>query len=128
MNVACDTSMITKQPPAVTADAPHHLNSVDATVGQPIVARVMARKTELEALLAGLPAEDLTARGDIELALTTINDLLTGDLANVPAIVVTDMNRWLERNKHLSENVVAIVDPVTAPYLARPTGSNPSGA
>src|SRR5438045_569480 len=84
-----------------TEPAPRHTNSVDATVGQPIVARVMARKHELEALLAALPADEVSVRGDIGLALSTIEDLLSGDLAHVPAIVAADMNRWLERNKHV---------------------------
>ena len=80
-----------------------HVNPVDATVGQPMLARVTTRKQELEAALEALPAEDVRARSDIELALTTINELLTGDLEHIPAVVVADMNRWLERNKHLAE-------------------------
>lgn len=87
----------------VEEPAQRHVNSVDATTGQPIVARVMARKAELEALLDELPEGDLSTQGDIYLALATINELLTGDLANVPAVVGVDMNRWLERNKHLGE-------------------------
>ena len=90
-----------------TNEAPRHVNSVDATTGQPIVARVMARKAELEALLDGLPEADVATQGDIYLALATINDLLTGDLENVPSVVVADMNRWLERNKHLAERAAA---------------------
>lgn len=92
---------------AECAEAPRPINSVDATSGQPIVARVMARKTELEVLLDGLPEDDLSTQRDIYLALATINDLLTGDLENVPSVVVVDMNRWLERNKHLAERVEA---------------------
>jgi hypothetical protein len=84
---------------------PRHINSVDATAGQPIVARVKARKAELEALRDGLPEDDRATRGDISLALATINDLLTGDLEHVPSVVVADMNRWLEQNKHLAERV-----------------------
>jgi hypothetical protein len=83
--------------------APRHINSVDATTGQPIVARVLARKAELEALLDGLGEDELREQSDLHLALATINDLLTGDLENVPAVVVNDMNTWLERNKHLAE-------------------------
>jgi hypothetical protein len=82
---------------------PRHINSSDATTGQPIVARVLARKAELEALLDQLPEGDLGTQGDIYLALSTINDLLTGDLEHVPPVVVANMNRWLERNKHLAE-------------------------
>jgi len=82
---------------------PRYVNSVDATVGQPIVARVLARKHELEAALDALPGDDIRGRGDLELALSTIEELLTGDLHQVPATVVAEMNRWLERNKHLAE-------------------------
>ena len=104
------------------------LNSSDATMGQPIVARVMARKHELEAALEALPAEDLRARGDIDLALTTIAELLTGDLRNVPPIVTAAMSRWLETNKHLAESaVVAVVDPVTGPMI-EPAKLPPSGS
>jgi hypothetical protein len=117
------------QTPAITvADGPdggatRYVNSSDATMGQPIVARVMARKHELEAALEALPAEDLRARGDIELALTSIGELLTGDLTNVPQVVTADMSRWLEANKHLAERaVVATVDPVVDPVTGPMTG------
>ena len=66
-----------------------------------LVARVVARKAELEGLLDALPEDDVGAQGDLYLALATINDLLTGDLENVPAVVVADMSRWLERHEHL---------------------------
>jgi len=89
----------------VDASPAHVVNSVDATTGQPIVARVNARKAELEASLAALPDTELDGRRDIDLALATINSLLTGDLENVPPVVAADMNRWLERNKHLAERV-----------------------
>jgi hypothetical protein len=112
-----------RTPAAGLADAPNggatrYVNSSDATTGQPIVARVMARKHELEAALEALPTEDLRARNDVEVALNTIGELLTGDLTNVPPIVASDMSRWLENNKHLAESaVVAVVDPVTAPVI-----------
>jgi hypothetical protein len=83
--------------------AARYVNSVDATVGQPIVARVLTRKHELEAALDALPGDDIRGRSDLELALSTIEELLTGDLHQVPPTVVADMNRWLERNKHLAE-------------------------
>lgn len=79
-----------------------HINGVDATTGHPIVERVMAHKLALETLLATLPDDNGQTRGDIELALSTINELLTGDLTNVPRVVAADMSRWLERNKHLA--------------------------
>jgi hypothetical protein len=88
-------------------DAPSErpVNSVDATAHQPIVDRVMARKEELEQLLATV-AEDDRSREDIALALSTIEPLLTGDLSRVPAVVAADLNRWLERNKHVGESSV----------------------
>lgn len=103
-------------PDAPNGGATHHINSSDATMGQPIAARVMTRKHELEAALDALPTEDLRARSDIELALTSIGELLTGDLTNVPPVVAADMSRWLEANKHLAESAIfAVVDPVTGP-------------
>ena len=81
------------------------VNSVDATAHQPIVDRVTARKEELERLLEAVPADD-PSHNDITLALSTIDPLLTGDLAHVPAVVAADMNRWLERNKHVGESAV----------------------
>lgn len=80
-----------------------HVNSVDATVGQPMIDRVMDRKNELQALLLALPETDTATRDHIGLALSTIQELLSGDLENVPPVVTVDMNRWLERNKHLGE-------------------------
>src|SRR5688572_25809521 len=82
-----------------------HINSVDATAGQPMVERVTARKRELEAALAQLPADDLATRADIDATLAAIAELLTGDLTNVPHVVVADMNRWLERSKHVAERL-----------------------
>jgi hypothetical protein len=118
---------------ATAAPAPEpYVNSVDATTGQPIVHRVLLRKQELEDALVALPAEAIRARLDLELALSTIAELVTGDLANVPSIVAAGMNQWLERNKHLAERaqapvaepVAAVVDPVTAPMgQAAPTDS-----
>ncbi len=112
------TSPADETPLATANEGSRTINSVDATSGQPIVDRVMSRKHELEALLAKLPEHELRARGDIELALNTINSLLTGDLTHVPAMVVADMSRWLELNKHLAESAVGQIDPVTSPIAA----------
>ncbi len=105
-----ESDLETESPDAATTSAadttaalPRHINSTDATAGQPLVARVTARKLELEALLAALPLEDINVRGDIGLALSMISELLTGDLDNVPPVVGVDMNRWLERTKHIAE-------------------------
>jgi hypothetical protein len=88
----------------------HTVNSVDATMGQPLVERVLTRKAELEAALALVPETDVRGREPIELALSTIAGMLTGDLKNVPAVVASDMNTWLERHKHLAERAI---DPTT---------------
>lgn len=90
-----------------TEPAARHINSVDATTGQPMVERITARKLELEALLAGLPESDQDTRKDIDATLAAINGLLTGDLTNVPPVVVADMNRVLERSKHIGERAPA---------------------
>jgi hypothetical protein len=84
-------------------NAPPHVNSVDATTGHPIVERVTAHKLALETKLATLDERDRSTRADIELALATISELLTGDLTEVPRVVTADMSRWLERSKHLAD-------------------------
>lgn len=96
----------------------HSVNSVDATIGQPLVERVQLRKAELEQALALIPEDDVRAREPIDLALSTIATLLTGDLKNVPAVVASDMNLWLERNKHLAERAI---DPTTGEKAPLPT-------
>jgi hypothetical protein len=89
-----------------------YINSVDSTVGQPMVVRVQARKAELEARLTTLREDDLQTRCDIDLALATIGELLTGDLAHVPQVVAADMNRWLERNKYVAESAIEDAEPL----------------
>ena len=69
--------------------------------------RVTARKLELETVLAGLDPNDSHTRQDIEAALAALEPLLSGDPTAVPAMVVVDMNRWLERTKHLGERAPA---------------------
>jgi len=110
--------------PKARRPAPHHVNSVDATTGQPIVTRVLTRKRELEAARACLPEDDVRTRLDLDLALSTVSELLTGDLNNVPAAVAADMNRWLEHNKHLAESAVSPVsDPASGPVSGPMSGS-----
>ncbi|MBL0215848.1 MAG: hypothetical protein IPQ07_18450 [Myxococcales bacterium] len=93
---------------------PRHINSVDATAGQPMIMRVQTRKLELETLLAAQPETATGVRGDITLALSTISGLLSGDLEHLPAVVVADMNRWLEQNKHIGERAVPLTPPIAA--------------
>jgi hypothetical protein len=102
-------------------DIPRYVNSVDATSGMPIVDRVMIRKQELETALAALPEQDVRGRRDLDLAVSTISELLTGDLEHVPQVVVASMNRWLERTKHLAET--AISEPVTVSMAAEAPAS-----
>ncbi len=83
-----------------------HINSVDATIGQPMIARVLSRKAELEAIRQTLHETDLQTLSDVDVALQTIDALLTGDHANIPPVVVADMSKWLERSKHLAERAV----------------------
>ena len=80
-------------------------NSVDATRGQPLAMRVLARKDELEDALAELGAHDGVERQAIETALATVYLLMTGDLAHPSDVVARDLNRWLERNKHLGQEI-----------------------
>jgi hypothetical protein len=81
-------------------------NSVDATRGQPLAARILARKNELEDALAELGAYDNVERQAIETALATVYLLMTGDLAHPSDVVARDLNRWLERNKYLGQEII----------------------
>jgi len=80
-------------------------NSTDATRGQPLAARVLARKNELEDALADLGPHDTLLRQAIETALATVYALMTGDLAHPSDVIARDLNRWLERNKHLAQEL-----------------------
>lgn len=77
-------------------------NTTDATRGSSLRTRVESRKNELEAALLELAADD-RSRPEIEVALSEINGLLTGDLDNIPRIVSAQMSSWLEANKHINE-------------------------
>lgn len=81
------------------------LNSTDATRGQPLAARVLARKNELEDALADLGPHDTPLRQAIETALATVYSLMTGDLAHPSDTVAHGLSRWLERNKHLAQDL-----------------------
>lgn len=80
-------------------------NTTDATRGQPLAARVLARKDELEDALADLGPHDLLLRTAIETALATVYALMTGDLVHPSDVVARDLNRWLERHKHLAQEI-----------------------
>lgn len=80
-------------------------NTTDATRGQPLAARVLQRKDELEDALAELGPHDVLLRQAIETALATVYSLMTGDLAHPSDVVARDLNRWLERNKHLAQDI-----------------------
>lgn len=83
-------------------------NSTDATRGQPLAARVLARKDELEDALANLGPHDVLMRQAIETALATVYALMTGDIAHPCDVVACDLNRWLERNKHLAQEATRV--------------------
>ena len=69
---------------------------------RPLAARVLERKDQLEDALADLSPHEGIERIAIETALATIYGLMTGDIAHPSDVVAHDLNRWLERNKHLA--------------------------
>ena len=77
-------------------------NSTDATRGQPLAARVIARKNELEDALADVGPHEVLRRTALETALATGYALMTGDVAHPSDVVARALNAWLERNKHLA--------------------------
>ena len=77
-------------------------NSTDATRGQRLAARVIARKNELEDALADVGPHDVLRRTALETALATAYALMTGDIVHPSDVVARALNAWLERNKHLA--------------------------
>jgi hypothetical protein len=77
-------------------------NTTDATRGQPLAARVLARKNELEDALADCGSSQVLRRTALQTALATVYALMTGDLAHPPEVIAYALNAWLERNKHLA--------------------------
>ena len=96
--------MSTKTTHAPRPRAPaHFVNSTDATRGEPLTLRARKRRAELEMALEKLPAYQLRARSDIELALASVDAMLTGDLDTLSDATSVELNRWLEHTKHLAE-------------------------
>jgi len=77
-------------------------NTTDATRGLRLCDRVLARKNELEDALANLGPHDVMDRQVIETALATVYSLITGDITHPSDVIARDLNRWLERNKHIT--------------------------
>ena len=97
-------------------------NTTDMTRGQPLAARVLARKDELEDALAELGPHDVIGRQAIEIALATVYTLMTGDLAHPSEVVARGLNRWLERNKHLAQEITRRQHAARLAQLARHSG------
>ena len=81
-------------------------NTVDATRGQPLADRVLARKIELEDALADLGSHDLIEREAIEEALHALYFLLPGDIAHPSPHVGKALSEWLERNKYVGLDII----------------------
>jgi cell division septum initiation protein DivIVA len=78
-------------------------NSTDATRGEPLAMRAQKRKLELERALERHPAEDVRTRNDIDVAVASINALLTGDVDHLSDATAAELSRLLESSKHLAE-------------------------
>ena len=81
----------------------HVENSTDATRGEPLAMRAQKRKLELEQALEKRPAEDVRARNDINVAVASIDALLTGDVDHLSDTTAAELSRLLESSKHLAE-------------------------
>lgn len=91
-----------------TTHSPKHAkvpveNTTDATRGEPIAMRARTRKAELEKAHDLLPTTAVRARTDIEMALAEVNQWLAGDVEHLSHVTSAELNRWLERTKHLAE-------------------------
>lgn len=76
-------------------------NTVEATRGQPLIARVLARKIELEDALADCAPHAELRRASIQAALSAVYGLMTGDLVHPSQVVARALSAWLERHKYV---------------------------
>jgi hypothetical protein len=77
-------------------------NTTDANIGKSLRRRVEIRKAELEAAI-GKPSTDERVRGELEIAVSELDGLLSGDLDHIPKVVAAELSTWLEANKHIDE-------------------------
>jgi len=82
-------------------------NSTDATMGEPLAARAKARREELVNIQSKLGEDRKTEASDLQLAIDTVDGLLTGDPTQLTETTSSDLNRWLEETKHLGERAKA---------------------
>jgi hypothetical protein len=78
-------------------------HTTDASHGHSLIARVEARRRELQIAAARLEPGN-HSRQDIDAALAAVAGMLTGDLDHIPSMVSADLSLWLERNKYLGEH------------------------
>lgn len=78
-------------------------NSTDATMGEPLAIRAKARRDELVKIQKDLDPDRKTEANDLQLAIDTVDGLLTGDWKHLTETTSSDLNRWLEETKHLGE-------------------------
>ena len=101
--IAQVASPVSITPPAMATppQAEAH-NSTDSSQHAPLAARLRARQGELEQAMNALPVGD-HSRNDVEAALASATELLTGDPDHPAATTAAAMSRWLESSKHLAE-------------------------
>jgi len=92
-------------PPKSNPSMPMHPPvDADETRGRPLMLRARLRRAELCEALSELPEDELRARGDLELAILTIDQLLPADadLESPSSATAAAVNRWLEHAKDLA--------------------------
>lgn len=83
------------------------MTSTDRTRGLPLRERMERRVSELEQALTDADPADDRSRHDIEMALATAKSLTTGNVEHPSDVVGSQLNDWLERNKHIGIKATA---------------------
>lgn len=86
-----------------TQSSKNEPNTTDANIGNSLRSRVEIRKAELESAI-GKASTDKRVRGELEIALSELDELLSGDLDHIPKVVAAELSTWLEANKHIDEH------------------------
>jgi hypothetical protein len=74
----------------------------DSDTDLPLATRARNRRARLVAALKKLSADRTTERSDLQIAIDTIDNLLTGDSQELPDNIAHDVVTWLAETQYLA--------------------------
>ena len=74
----------------------------DSDTDLPLATRARNRRARLVAALKKLSADRTTERSDLQIAINTIDNLITGDSQELPDNIAHDVVGWLAETQYLA--------------------------